>query len=76
MKLQPTKLPHLTRAALQGRLLSLPGNSIFAESVRQGAVKDLKGTVRMILDQAKDNREAVMSVIGVKLLIEIEQRNS
>lgn len=61
---------------IQDKLLALPGDDLFSHSLRLAAGTDLNGCLKMILDQAKDNREAVMSVIGVKLLIEIEQWNS
>lgn len=61
------------RAAIQGKLICLRDESVFAESVRDGAVNDLSGTLKMILEQAEDNRPMVERIIGGDLLKVIEK---
>lgn len=58
--------------AIQGKLMTLRDESIFADAVRAGSVKDLKGTLKMIIEQSKDNRVAVAGMIGEELLSQIE----
>lgn len=67
-----TRLSTLTLAAIQGRLMMIRGESVFAESVRQGAIKDLKGCITMIKDQSKSNRDLVEKIIGKGILVQIE----
>lgn len=58
--------------AIQGKLMTLRDESIFADTVREGSVKDLKGTLKMIIEQSRDNRESVAGMIGEELLSQIE----
>lgn len=58
--------------AIQSRLMTLRDESVFALSIRNAAVTDLKGCIKMILDQAKDNRVLVAKIIGENLLNDIE----
>lgn len=72
-KVKPPVTPlRLKRAAIQGKLLSLRDDSVFAESIRTGAVKHFDGCIKMIKDQAEDNRPMVERIIGAELLKEIE----
>lgn len=75
-KSEPKKIisKHLQRAAIQGKLMCLRGESIFADSLRDNAVKDLNSCLRMILDQAGDegSRPWLIKIIGEPLLKEIE----
>lgn len=69
------KLPALTMAALQGKLMMIRGESVFAESVRAGAVTDLKGTLKMIKEQAEDpkSRAGLVRIVGEDLVSKIEK---
>lgn len=58
--------------SIQSKLLTLEGDSVFAISVRMAAKNDLEGCLKMIREQAKDNRELVEKIIGEELLKEIE----
>ncbi len=56
------------------QLLALKGDSIAAESIRQGAATDLNETVRMIKDQIRDgNRMALVDLLGTTLVTQIEK---
>lgn len=57
---------------LQNKLIKLPGNSIFEDAIRHGAKKNLPACLKMILDQAADNKYLVIKIIGKNLLTEIE----
>lgn len=56
---------------IQDKLMNLPGDSIFAISVRNGAKENLDSCLDMIRSQAFDNYNIVQSIIGNKLLTEI-----
>ena len=57
--------------SIQSKLLTLEGDSVFAISVRMAAKNDLPGCLKMIREQAKDNRGLVEKIIGKQLLIQI-----
>jgi hypothetical protein len=58
--------------SIKEKLINLPGESIFAIAIRLGAKEDLYSCLKMITDQAKDNRRLVMEIIGKDLLNNIE----
>ena len=58
--------------SIQSKLLTLEGDSVFATSIRMAANDDLPGCLKMILEQAKDNRELVEKIIGTDLLMKID----
>jgi len=60
-----------TLLALRSDLMTLPGNSIFAQSIRKGAVDDLNGVVEMIQSQSRDNYKLTEEIIGEELLKQI-----
>lgn len=68
-----TTLTTLPLAYIQGKLMTLPGDSVFAETIRANAVTDLKGCIKMVKDQARDARELLATVIGEDLLQHIEK---
>jgi hypothetical protein len=57
---------------LKHRLSTLPGNSIFAQAIRNGVETDLNGTVDMILSQLQDNRVLVIDIVGEDLVLLID----
>jgi hypothetical protein len=58
---------------IQSQLSTLPGKSLFAETIRLNAYTDFDECVRMILSQVQDNRPLVTHIIGEDLLTKIEQ---
>lgn len=57
---------------IQDKLCELRGDSVWVQAVREGAVKNISSTIRMIKSQAKDNRSLVANMIGEELLTKIE----
>lgn len=49
---------------IKKRLLQVSMASIFGQAVVMGANINLPGTIQMIKDQLKDNRELVTDIIG------------
>lgn len=67
-----TSLPNLASSfgllKLSIDLMNINHDSIFAESVRQGAKDNLRETIQMIKDQAADNYPLTCDIIGYELL--------
>lgn len=58
---------------IRQQLQTLPGQSLFAQAIRNGVEADLNGTIDMILSQAQDNRVLVMDIVGETTLLLIEE---
>ena len=63
-----TNIDKLTHA-----LQSIPGDSVFVQSIREEAATNLPAVVQMIKDQLKDNRTLVIDIIGETAVTLIEK---
>ena len=53
-------------------LSAMTHRSVFAEAIRNGCSDNLNSVIRMIKDQANDNRAMVAEMVGEELLRRIE----
>lgn len=60
---------------IQAQLLNLKSKSMFAFGIRVTAKTDLPGTLKLIREQAADNRPMMARIIGNDLLTKIENLN-
>lgn len=72
-----TNLPDLGRSArilkISLNLESVPCTTLIGIAIQKGLRENnLRGTIAMIKDNAKDNRDMVADILGGKLLKEIE----
>lgn len=58
---------------IQKNLSELKGDSLFAESMRQGAYTNISACIREIIEQYRDNSKLVIKIIGKETLALIEE---
>lgn len=58
---------------IQKNLSELEGESLFAQSMRQGAYKNISACIREIIEQYRDNPVLVKKIIGKETLSLIEE---
>lgn len=50
--------------SIQDNLIELKGDSLMAEAIRNGAKKNIKSCIEMIVSQAKDNYPLMERIVG------------
>ncbi len=59
---------------LQNAIEQIPGNGLFANSIKENAKTDLSGVVKMIKDQLRDGHKLILvDIVGEKVITLIEQ---
>ena len=63
----------MSTETIQQQLLKVSDNSIFGYAIKAGLNSDPEGVIKMIKDQAEDNRDMIIRIIGENLLNQIEK---
>lgn len=58
---------------IQSRLERVSDLTIFGTAVKGGIKQDLEGTIKMIADQASDNRKVVSGIVSEETILLIEK---